>query len=322
MNQSANHFELSESRWVTIDLYRGFAILLMVLADYLSRIERVPLWLKHAAGGVGLTVVDLIAPMFILAIGFTFRPSYIRRRNRGGKKQTILHFIRRFLALIGVGFLTPRGFSWGLLQAIGGAGLMALIFIELPPLPRAVMGGIIMGGYQILSNLVWMGRITGTSSWCEVEGTLGWAAMLILASVLADWYYDQPRKRKYYYLGILVCLGLGGLLSNWIEISQYFVSTSYVLISLGLSGIIFVIFDFLTERLGLRLTLLASWGKNPLVLYLLHYWIWVYAFIAPQPRTWYHQASSWLILLQAGGFVALLSLAAWYLDRRKWVLSL
>jgi predicted acyltransferase len=322
MNPDKNYVEKNEGRLEAIDQYRGFAILLMVLADYLSRIERVPSWLKHASGGVGLTVVDLIAPMFILAIGLSFRPSWRRRLSRDGRKAARLHFIRRFLALMGIGFLTPRGFSWGLLQAIGGAGLIALVFIELPSLPRAVAGGIIMGGYQILAKLVWMGRVTGTSSWCEIEGTLGWAAMLILASVLADFLTDRPRGRKLFLLGSGGSLGMGIILSFWIQISQYFVSTSYVLISLGLSGIIFATFDILTENKGLNLPLLIAWGKNPLVLYLLHYWIWVYAFIAPQPQTWYYQAPSWLILLQAGGFVSLLSLVAWYLDRQKWILSL
>jgi uncharacterized membrane protein len=81
-----------------LDQFRGFAILLMVLADYLSRIQRVPPWLKHASGS-GLTVVDLIGPLFILAIGLTYKPSYQRRLDRDGSRKTILHFIRRFLAL-------------------------------------------------------------------------------------------------------------------------------------------------------------------------------------------------------------------------------
>ena len=99
------------NRMDDLDYYRGFAILLMVVADYLSRIQRVPPWLKHAAGGSGITIVDLIAPMFILSIGLTFKPSWQRRLENNGKGKTTLHFIRRSLALIGIGFLTPPGFS-------------------------------------------------------------------------------------------------------------------------------------------------------------------------------------------------------------------
>ena len=322
MSQINKYIENSEGRLDVIDQYRGAAILLMVLADYLSHIQRVPAWLKHAPGGKGLTIVDLIAPLFIMAIGLTFKPSFQRRLEREGRRQTFFHFIRRFLAMIGIGMLTPRGYSWGLLQTIGGASLIKLLVIQLPSLARLIIGGTILGGYQILSDTVWMERVSATSSWCEIEGTLGWAAMLILASVFADWFYSQPQGRRNSLLGSLVFLGLGLGLSNWIEISQYFVSANYVLISVGASGLLFMGFHELTEKLNVRLPLLISWGKNPLVLYLLHYWIWIFAFVAPQARTWYLQAPVWLIVLQASGFIGFLSLVAWFMDRRRWIISL
>ena len=181
-----------------------------------------------------------------------------------------------------------------------------IVVIQLPSLPRLAVGGALLGGYQILSDTVWMGRVTGTSSWCEIEGTLGWAAMLILASVFADWFYSHPQGQRNSLLGSLASLGLGIGLSNWIEISQYFVSASYVLISLGVSGLIFLGFHLLTEKLNIHLTLLIAWGKNPLILYLLHYWIWIYAFIAPLARTWYLHAPIWLIILQAVALLAYL----------------
>ena len=236
MSDANNHLETGNDRLDSIDQFRGFAILLMVLADYLSRIQRVPAWLKHAPG-VGLTVVDLIAPMFILAIGLVYRPSFQRRLLRDGRRQTALHFIRRFLALMGIGTLTPWGYSWGLFQTIGGAGLISLLVIWLPSLVRLIIGALVLGGYQVLSDNIWMRRVTASSSWCEMEGTLSWAAMLILASVLADWYYDRPRGRRLFTLGSLVSLGLGIVLSNWVDVSQYYVSASYVLISLGASGL-------------------------------------------------------------------------------------
>lgn len=321
MNPSRNFLQKAEGRLDTIDHYRGFAIVLMVLADYLSRVELVPPWLKHAPGS-GLTVVDLIGPFFILAIGMTFKPSWQRRLARDGRKETVLHFIRRFLALIGIGMLTPRGYSWGLFQTIGGASLISLLVIGMPDLVRLAVGGALLGGYQVLSDQVWMGRVTGTSSWCEIEGTLGWAAMLILATVLADWFYKQTRDQRKFLLGSLGFLGLGIILSAWIKVSQYFVSASYVLITLGVSGVLFLGFHLLSEKLPIRLPLLAAWGKNPLILYLLHYWLWVIIFLFPESSAWHIQAPLWLILLQGVGFVGILSLIAWYLDRRGWILSL
>ena len=321
MNPSNDHpVEHAEGRLDTIDQFRGFAILLMVLVDYLSRIQSVPAWLKHAPG-VGLTVVDLIGPMFILAIGLVYRPSLHRRLLRDGRRQTILHFIRRFLALIGIGALTPPGYAWGLFQTIGGAGLISLLVIWLPTLVRLVIGAVMLGGYQVLMSTIWTGRVP-SSPWCVVEGVISWAAMLILASVLADGYHNGPRGRRMVVLGSLVSLGLGIMLTHWVEVSQYYVSASYVLISLGVSGVLFAGFHVLTERLRVRLPLLIAWGKNPLVLYLLHYWLWVIVFLKPQAGGWHFEAPVSLIVLQASGFVGVLSLVAWFLDRRGWIVSL
>ena len=45
-------------RLASIDCFRGFAVLAMVLATYLFGTEAVPAWLRHAPDG-RLTVVDL-----------------------------------------------------------------------------------------------------------------------------------------------------------------------------------------------------------------------------------------------------------------------
>ena len=85
---------------------------------------------------------------------------------------------------------------------------------------------------------------------------------------------------------------------------------------------LFIGFDVLTEKLRARLPLLIAWGKNPLVMYLLHYWIWVFVFLRPQISSWHIEAPLWLIVLQAGAFVGVLSLVAWFMDRRGWIVSL
>jgi len=220
-----NQREQSEGRLDSIDHFRGFAILLMVLADYLSHIQSVPGWLKHAHWGAGLTVVDLIAPMFIFAIGLGYRSSSQRRLLRDGRKRTILHFIRRFLALIGIGALTPLGYTWGLFQAIGVAGLLSLLVIWLPSFVRLTIGVVVLGGYQLLVDKVWIERVPATP-WCIPEGAISWAVMLVLASALAELFYDRPRLRWLYLLGSSVSLASGIVLSNWIDISLYYVSAS------------------------------------------------------------------------------------------------
>jgi predicted acyltransferase len=52
-------------RLESIDEFRGFSILLMVLADYLAGPHVVPAWLKHAPD-IGFTVIDIIALLITL----------------------------------------------------------------------------------------------------------------------------------------------------------------------------------------------------------------------------------------------------------------
>jgi len=183
------------------------------------------------------------------------------------------------------------------------------------------MGVVVLGGYQHLVDSVWIERVP-TTPWCIAEGAISWAAMLVLASVLAEWFYDRPRRRWMYFLGSTLSLGSGIVLSQWIDTSLYYVSASYVLIALGASALLFAGVHLLTEKLRVRLPLLIAWGKNPLVMYLLHYWIWVFVFLMPPSSGWHLEAPAWLIVLQAGGFVGVLSLVAWFLDRRGWIISL
>ncbi|HMN59437.1 MAG TPA: DUF5009 domain-containing protein [Anaerolinea sp.] len=74
---------LIRPRIPSIDQFRGFAILLMVLANYLAGVAWIPAWLKHAPD-IGLTVIDLIAPFFIFSIGLTYALAIRRRAAQNG----------------------------------------------------------------------------------------------------------------------------------------------------------------------------------------------------------------------------------------------
>ncbi len=70
------------------------------------------------------------------------------------------HFLTRFLAIVGLGAIisagetalgdNPSGIDWGVLQAIGMAGLLTLIVISLPSTWRWIIGAGILVVYQIV----------------------------------------------------------------------------------------------------------------------------------------------------------------------------
>ena len=100
-----------------IDRFRGFVIFCMIVFQFAEKFPSLGViarLAKHAPAEdavyllPNLSLADLIAPAFILAIGLTYVPSLQRRIERFGKKAAVLHFVRRYLILIGIG-ITMNG---------------------------------------------------------------------------------------------------------------------------------------------------------------------------------------------------------------------
>lgn len=311
-----------------IDQFRGFAILLMVLADYLAGTETAPAWLKHA-NDIGYTIIDLIAPLFVFAMGLTFGLSFRRRLARDGHWNTWMHFISRNLSLLGLGYiLTLAGglsgiyvstVNWGLLQALGAAGLLTLVVIALPSVPRGLIALLLLAVYQGLLEHSWLDLVRAAphnGPW----GALSWAALLMLATCVADLHHDVARRRLTPWVSLLAVVA-GLALAVWFPVSKDRASISYVLLSLGLSGLAFLLVDLLVTRFGRGLPVLRAWGRNALLLYLLHGAV-IGLFALPDAPWWYVQAAPWLVVLQAAFLVGVLSWVGLALDRRSLYFSL
>lgn len=103
----------------SIDRFRGFVIFCMIVFQFAEKFPSLGViarLAKHAPGEdavyilPNLSLADLIAPAFILAIGLTYVPSLQRRMERFGKKAAVLHFVKRYLILIGIG-ITMNGIN-------------------------------------------------------------------------------------------------------------------------------------------------------------------------------------------------------------------
>jgi predicted acyltransferase len=320
--------ESSSTRLVSIDQFRGLSILLMVLANYLAGIQIIPTWLKHAPD-IGLTVIDLIAPFFIFAIGLTYGLSWNRRMVNHGAWKAYQHFFTRFMAIAGIGAILSSGeiwlkidgstINWGVLQAIGVAGILTLTVIRLPTPWRAVFGLCMLAGYQILLNTFWLSEVL-QSPHGGLLGSISWGGMMILATVLADYFHD-PSKRSYFLPLSLLTLVMGIGLAFFLPVSKNRVSFSYDLISLGVSALVFIALDWLVKVRQMHSTLLTTWGKNSLVLYVLHLLL-LGTFFLPGIPGWYSGAPLWLVILQAIFLVEALSIIGLWLERKQIFLSL
>lgn len=304
-----------------IDQFRGFDIICMVLINFGTSIQTVPVWLKHAPD-IGLTFPDLGAPAFIFAIGLMFGLSFRHRVQQEGVSVAIGHFVRRYLAFLGMGAivsagetalgLNTSGADWGVLQAIGGAGLVTLAVISLPTKYRLGFGIGLLAVYQVLLDTFLLNLVL-RSPHGGLPGTLSWAALLIIATVLGDLFHNDG-NRKYFPFAALLSLLAGFALARFIPISKNRVSASYDLITLGISGMIF--FEFYITKF--RLSYFSAWGQNPILLYGISYPL-IGLFTLPNIPAWHTQAPLWL---QALALLLMLGSLAQYWQRNGFVFSM
>ena len=319
----------NENRLDSIDAFRGLAIAGMVIANFIAGVEWVPAWLKHAPDA-GFTIIDLVAPMFVFAIGLTYVPSAKRRLAREGAWKMTQHFVTRFFAILGIGALLSAGeialevdgqtINWGVLQAIGVAGLVTLTFIRTKTLTRLTAGAALLALYQFLLQRFWLDAVLSAPHG-GFYGAISWSAMLLLATVLADAFHNTQHSTRNLLLAACGALLLGLALTLWFPISKNRVSAPYVLLSLGLSGMLFAACHLLVEKFRLRLHLLVWWGRNPLVMYVLHMLLLGLMYIPGIP-SWYEEAPLWLVLLQGTFILSVLTWTAQRLDRQKRYVSL
>jgi hypothetical protein len=124
--------------------------------------------------------------------------------------------------------------NWGLLQALGAAGLLGLFVIRLPLVGRTIAGLVLLAAYQFLLDRFWLADVIAAphnGPW----GALSWGAMLILATALADLYHreasaleDPERARRVYPWASLAVLGLGLALALVVPVSKHRASASFV----------------------------------------------------------------------------------------------
>jgi predicted acyltransferase len=306
-----------EPRILSIDRLRGVLVVLMVGGDYLAGVEVVPAFLKHAPD-IGLTIADTVAPAFVFVIGLNYGPSFARR-VRQGTGRAYRHFLVRYLALIGIGAVIAAGATafagqptdWGVLQAIGVAGLVCLGFIRLPAWARFAAGLLMLCGYQVLLDAVMLPAVLHSVQG-GLFGSLSWGALLLLSTAVADVWRAGLRPYGICCAALVVAAAIAGL---FVPVSKVRVSLSFVLITLAMSALVFLAFDLASRVVARRPGFFCWWGENALALYVLHLLILAFA-VLPPIAWWYVGAPMWLAATQLTVILVVLSTIAWWAHRR------
>ncbi len=303
-------------RFLSIDVFKGLTILLMVFLNSFHPYDDVPAWTQHA-GEYGLTYVDLVAPFFVFMLALNMNISHKRRVEKVGKKRALSRYIRRFLIFIGIGLIltiyidvNEFYFRWGTLQVLGASGLMLLPLLDLKPSAKLIVAIVFMILHQCILftpiSVIIYESVEG-----GILGVFSWGSMMILSSFLAEGLEKGKEYVRIYFLfGGFICL-LIGIGSSFIwGISRPYISLPFILISVGVASILYYILCFIFEEWGINYKfvkkerIFSVVGMNAFIFYLIHmviaYTIYtIFPFDTPSiilfPLAIIHTAFIWLI---------------------------
>ena len=108
------------SRIQSLDQFRGYTVLGMLLVNFVGSFLAIratlPLLAHHHTY---CSYADTIMPQFLFAVGFSFRMTFLRRRDRDGPRAAYIHALKRNFGLLLVAFVIhsvgSRWESWDIL---------------------------------------------------------------------------------------------------------------------------------------------------------------------------------------------------------------
>ncbi|NHJ20095.1 MAG: DUF1624 domain-containing protein [Candidatus Lokiarchaeota archaeon] len=272
----------SPKRFLSIDVFKGLAVLLMVFVNSIQNYNDIPSWTKHA-GDYGLTYVDLVAPFFVFMLALNLNISYNRRVKKVGKKRALLRYLRRYLILIGIGlilmiYIDEHHFylRWGTLQVLGVSGLMLLPLVNLKTYIKLIFAVVFMCIHQLLLFTP-MQSVIYNSIEGGFFGLFSWGSMMVLSSVLGDGLKKgKEYVVRYFLYGGLICFIIGIALSFFQGISRPYISIPYILISVGIASMFYCFLYFLYEQWGTRFRfvinerIFSAIGRNAFIFFIIH----------------------------------------------------
>jgi heparan-alpha-glucosaminide N-acetyltransferase len=98
-------------RILSIDIFRGITILVMVFVNDVASVKGLPWWTYHIGQGEqGITFVDVVFPAFLFIVGMAIPLAIKKRKSEGVSKGNLLyHMTIRSLSLVAIGLLIMNG---------------------------------------------------------------------------------------------------------------------------------------------------------------------------------------------------------------------
>lgn len=197
-----------KERILSLDIFRGLTIFLMVFVNDLAGVSNIPAWMKHVAADVdGMTFVDVVFPAFLFIVGMAI-PFAVN--NRLSKSPGLIdfwqHVLIRTFGLLVLGVYMVNSGEMNVEATLIPKSLWAtslyvaaiLIWNQYPRTEQKSKTRVFLGlrvlGVLLLIALYFFYRkgendaLTGmTPSWWGILGLIGWAYLLaMLVYMLAN----------------------------------------------------------------------------------------------------------------------------------------
>jgi predicted acyltransferase len=122
--------QVPRRRIASLDQFRGYTVVGMLLVNFIGEFHVVPAVLKHH--NTYCSYADTIMPQFFFAVGFAYRLTFLRRLDEAGLWPATRAVLKRNLGLFLLGFvlyhLDGGVKSWQQLVALGVPGFLAEAF--------------------------------------------------------------------------------------------------------------------------------------------------------------------------------------------------
>lgn len=287
-------------RLISLDVLRGIAIIGMILVLVPGHWGYVYAQLRHAEWQ-GLTSADVVFPLFLFAVGVSITLSLSKRIKTDIRKQILYGVAKRAVLLFLLGMFVFYDFThfriMGVLQRIAICYLIASVtflyarirgqviltvslllgywaVMELLPVAGAGMYAMTANVASSIDKIVLNGYMW--TPLYEPEGLISTLPAIattligVLAGQMLRWDASLMRKVQALFLAASCCVITGLLWSVVLPINKNLWTSSFVLVTSGISLSIFGILYYLIELRNIKKVFypLRIFGQNALVAYI------------------------------------------------------
>src|ERR1700728_1840066 len=206
--------KLSTPRVISIDIFRGLTMAVMIFVNALAEVRGLPRWTYHAhAHEDYMTYVDMVFPFFLFIVGMSLPLSINQRLKRNGSLLALwAHVLVRVIGLLVLGLILANaekcdpartgmaGSTWALLGLLC-VGLYINVYPKSERFPKYALVLRLIGLAGVVVLLAIFRRVTedGRVAWIdfsypEILGLIGlsYLAVTILYIPTRNWKWAPP----------------------------------------------------------------------------------------------------------------------------------